>query len=61
MDFLKGTNDKASTQSSSGSGGGLMDTLHGAVGGGRNSEKNEGTFRSVVLDQANLTTVSRYA
>ncbi|KAH6910970.1 hypothetical protein BKA70DRAFT_1560169 [Coprinopsis sp. MPI-PUGE-AT-0042] len=40
MDFLTGNKNKTTTQQS-GSGGGLMDKLHGAVGGGPQSEHKE--------------------
>ncbi|KAI5857563.1 hypothetical protein BZA05DRAFT_346879 [Tricharina praecox] len=43
MDVIKnlGGKDANTQQTSDQSGGGLLDTLHGAVGGGRQSEKNE--------------------
>lgn len=66
MDLLSGNNTKTTSQKS-GSGGGIMDTLHGAVGGGPQSEKNEGTLGPVdfcqhvtlmLIAQTSLTRVS---
>jgi hypothetical protein len=58
MDFLSGNKNKTTTQQS-GSGGGLMDTLHGAVGGGPQSEHKEGMLASVAsYQEAMLTFVS---